>query len=146
MTGTAPIAAALRIRYHADVKDAVQAQVVVIPTNKIVDWKTFHDVFDEALGFPGYYGRNMDAWIDCFTYADDPESGMVANSVANGDLLILSIVEAAEFKQRCREQFDALIDCAAFVNFRRREAGASPVLALLIDGNFAQTRASAVHP
>jgi len=115
---------------------AVQTQVVTIPTGKIMDWETFHDVFDEALGFPGYYGRNMNAWIDCLTYADDADSGMVANPVANGDLLTLSIVDAAEFKQRCPEQFDALIDCAAFVNYRRREVGDGPVLALLIDGNF----------
>ena len=114
----------------------MQTQVVIIPTGKIVDWETFHNVFDEALGFPGYYGRNMNAWIDCLTYADDADSGMVANPIANGDLLTLSIVDAAEFKLRCPEIFDALIDCAAFVNYRRREVGDGPVLALLIDGNF----------
>lgn len=116
---------------------ALQTQVVKIPAGRIVDWSSFHDVFHEALGFPGYYGRNMDAWVDCLTYADDPESGMVANPVATGALLTLSIVDAAEFKQRCPEQFDALIECSAFVNFRRREVGDGPVLALLIDGDFA---------
>lgn len=115
----------------------MQTLVVNIPTDKIVDWESFHDVFDEALGFPGYYGRNMDAWIDCLTYADDAESGMIDNPVASGGLLTLSIGEAAEFKQRCPEQFDALIECTAFVNYRRREVGESPVLALLIDGHFA---------
>jgi hypothetical protein len=114
----------------------VQTQVVIIPTGKIVDWETFHEVFDEALGFPGYYGRNMNAWIDCLTYADDADSGMVANPIARGCLLTLSIVDAAQFKLRCPEQFDALIDCSAFVNYRRREVGDGPVIALLIEGNF----------
>lgn len=111
-------------------------QVVNIPTDKIMDWDSFHDVFDSALGFPGYYGRNINVWIDRLTHADDPDSGMVASPVASGDLLTLSIVEAAEFKRRCPEQFDALIECTAFVNFRRREVGDGPVLALLIDGHF----------
>ncbi len=114
----------------------MQTQVVNIPAGKIVDWESFHDVFDEALGFPGYYGRNMDAWIDCFTHADDAESGMVANPIASGDLLTLAISDAAEFKQRCPKQFDALIECTAFVNYRRREVGNGPILALLIDGFF----------
>ncbi len=115
----------------------MQTQIVIIPADRIVDWESFHDVFDEALGFPGYYGRNMNAWIDCLTNADDAESGMVANPVARGDLLTLSLVDTAEFKRRCPEQFDALIDCTAFVNYRRREVGDGPLLALLIDGNFA---------
>lgn len=101
-----------------------------------MDWDSFHDVFEQALGFPEYYGRNMDAWIDCLTYADDADSGMVTNPVASGDLLTLAITDAAEFKQRCPEQFDALIECTAFVNYRRREVGDGPVLALLMDGYF----------
>ncbi|MCA9610738.1 MAG: barstar family protein [Myxococcales bacterium] len=37
------------------------APIVAIPTRRIVDWDTFHDVFAEAFGFPGFYGRNLDA-------------------------------------------------------------------------------------
>ena len=32
---------------------------------KITDYETFHDVFAEIFGFPGFHGRNLDAWIDC---------------------------------------------------------------------------------
>ena len=31
----------------------------------IKDFDSFHKVFKQALGFPGFYGSNMDAWIDC---------------------------------------------------------------------------------
>ena len=33
-----------------------------IDTARIKDWDSFHNVFAEAFGFPGFYGRNMDAW------------------------------------------------------------------------------------
>lgn len=51
--------------------------LVSIPADRILDWQSFHDVFAEAMGFPSYYGRNMDAWIDCMTYADEPSMEMV---------------------------------------------------------------------
>ena len=123
----------------------MHTQVVIIPTERIVDWNTFHDVFDEALGFPDFYGRNLNAWIDCLTSADDAESGMIARPVAIGDLLTLSICNAAEFKQRCPAQFTALIECTAFVNYRRREVGEGPILALLIDGFFKGGRGAKVE-
>ncbi len=115
---------------------SMRTKVIEIPTSGIVDWDTFHDVFDATLGFPQFYGRNMNAWIDCLSNADDANSGLVANPVSSGDLLTLSIIDAAEFKQRCPDQFETLIECAAFVNYRRRAVGDGPILALLIDGNF----------
>lgn len=36
--------------------------LVPIPTNQITDWPSFHEVFAEALGFPSFYGKNMNAW------------------------------------------------------------------------------------
>jgi len=40
---------------------------VHIDGSKISDWGTFHHHFSEVFGLPGFYGRNMDAWIDCMT-------------------------------------------------------------------------------
>lgn len=115
----------------------MQTKLITIPTDAIVDWNTFHDAFQKALGFPSFYGRNMNAWIDCLSYADDIESGMVADPVAPGDLLTLLIADAPALRKRCPKQYDALIECAAFVNYRRVEAGDKPFLALLIEGCFA---------
>jgi RNAse (barnase) inhibitor barstar len=66
--------------------------VIRIPTDRISDWSSFHDVFVDALGFPSYYGRNMAAWVDCLTYADDLTAGMIALELiaAEGDILTLS--------------------------------------------------------
>jgi len=114
----------------------VQTTVITIPTSDIADWDTFHTVFEETIGFPGYYGRNMNAWIDCMTCADDPDSGMIASAVNNGELLTLRIPDAPAFRKRCPEQYEALIECTAFVNYRRVEEGIGAVLSLLIEGYF----------
>jgi hypothetical protein len=103
--------------------------VVAIPASEIRDWDTFHDVFAAALGFPDFYGRNMNAWIDCLTYADE-DDGMRAMVVPPGDVLTLQLAGAAEFAERCPEQYAALVECSAFVNWRRIEAGQGPIVAL----------------
>ncbi|MDO8321773.1 MAG: barstar family protein [Phenylobacterium sp.] len=114
----------------------MQTTVVIIPTELITDWDSFHTVFEARLGFPGYYGRNMNAWIDCLTYADDAHAGMVAHPVSKGELLTLRLDHAAEFEKRCPEQYRALVECTAFVNYRRLDTGGEPVLALLMSGWF----------
>jgi hypothetical protein len=107
--------------------------VVSIPTDGISDWESFHDVFSEVLGFPSFYGRNMDAWIDCLTSADatDGDELVGANVVAGpGDVLTLQIENASDFARRCAEQYEALVECSAFVNWRRIEVGERPIVAL----------------
>ncbi len=107
--------------------------VVKIPVEKITDWSSFHGVFQETFGFPVFYGRNMNAWIDCLTSVDSPGDGMSAVTVKPGQLLVLEIAEPFEFKGRCPEQYDALLECSAFINFRRAEIGGTPVVALLLN-------------
>lgn len=88
------------------------------------------------MAFPPFYGANMDAWIDCMTYADDPEARMLARPVRPGELLTLQIDDTSNFAVRCPEQFKALLECIAFVNYRRVEIGGRPVLSLLMSGYF----------
>jgi RNAse (barnase) inhibitor barstar len=95
--------------------------------SEIIDWDTFHETFARTLGFPSFYGRNMDAWIDCLTYEDD---GLTAFPVPPGQVLTLELVDCRDFRARCPEIYAALVDCAAFVNWRRIEVGDRPILAL----------------
>jgi RNAse (barnase) inhibitor barstar len=104
--------------------------IVAIDTSLISDWKTFHSVFAAAMSFPSFYGNNMNAWIDCMTYLDDPDAGMSAVTVEPGKCLTLQLDDANEFARRCPEQFAALLDSVAFVNWRRIEEGKSAVLTL----------------
>ena len=104
--------------------------IVEVDTSKIHDWESFHAVFSEAFGFPDFYGRNMDAWIDCLTYLDDPAAGMTRVHALSGGVVTLKLLGITEFAVRCPEQYDALIECAAFVNWRLVESGHAPVLSL----------------
>ena len=108
---------------------------IPIPTYEITDWDSFHTIFAEILGFPDFYGRNMHAWIDCMTDADDVDTGMMARAVQKGQMLALKIKDAGDFSTRCPEQFEALVECSDFVNSRRVEMGNAPVLVLQLDGN-----------
>jgi len=108
--------------------------IVSLAAEEIADWPSFHSVFRRTFGFPDFHGQNMNAWVDCMTYLDDSDAGMTSITVAKGDLLILRIDDTFKFKSRCPDQYDALVECAAFVNYRRIEVGELPVLALLLVG------------
>jgi hypothetical protein len=103
---------------------------VQIDGDKINDWASFHAQFAEVLGFPAFYGRNMNAWNDCMTSLDVPNDGLSSVHVAPGDVVVLCIAGTNELKKRCPEVYDALIECSAFVNWRRIEKGEPAVLAL----------------
>lgn len=110
----------------------MKSQAIKLQTTGITDWESFHSVFAETLGFPKFYGRNMDAWVDCMTYLDDPDARMTTVSVAPGELFHLEVADATDFQKRLPEIFQAFISCAAFVNWRRVERGERPVLALVL--------------
>jgi RNAse (barnase) inhibitor barstar len=101
-----------------------------VDANLITDWQTLHSVFAEKFGLPGFYGRDMDAWVDCLSYLDVPGAEMSSIHAQSGQTLSLVIDSAQSFKRRCPEQFEALVECAAFVNWRIVVAGRPPLLAL----------------
>jgi RNAse (barnase) inhibitor barstar len=104
--------------------------IVKIDTRRIRDWDSFHEVFAETFGFPSFYGRNMDAWIDCLTSLDEPADGMTTAHAPPGGVVALQLEYVKDFARRCPEQYAAVIECSAFVNWRRIEVGNPPVLAL----------------
>src|SRR5262245_49653769 len=96
---------------------------IQIDGSTIKDWVSFHDQFAEVFGFPGSSGRNMDAWNDCMTSLDAPKDGLSSIHVAARDVVVLCISQAADLKKRCPDIYDALVECSAFVNWRRIEKG-----------------------
>jgi hypothetical protein len=104
--------------------------MAVIQARNIRDWDSFHDEFHRVFGFPEFYGRNLNAWIDCMTCLDRSDDGMTSIHVAPGAVLGLEIDDAAYLKREHAEQYDAIVECSAFVNWRRIERGLPPVLAL----------------
>jgi len=103
---------------------------VRLNTHAIFDWETFHEESRQALGFPDFYGMNMDAWIDCLTYLDEGDE-MSEFHLAEGEMLEIEVSDEEAFKSRLPEIFDALVECSSLVNVRRVEAGKPPVLSLI---------------
>lgn len=104
--------------------------MIRIDADKIHNADSFHAVFDQAFGFPGYYGENMNAWIDCMFCLDDPDSGLTTAKVEKGQVMVLLIENAQSFKTRCPDIFDSLIECAGFVNYQRIENNYPAILCL----------------
>jgi RNAse (barnase) inhibitor barstar len=104
--------------------------LVNLDTRGIRDWETFHDEFCKLFGFPGFYGRNMNAWIDCMADLDEPGAQMTSLHVKPGEILVLHLDHVDELRRRFPEGYNAIIECSAFVNYRKIEAGEPPVLAL----------------
>ena len=104
-----------------------------IEGESIRDWNSFHDEFQRVFGFPDFYGRNMNAWIDCMTSLASPGDGMTKIHCPAGGALVLEIPDAKDLKKRRPELLEAILECAAFVNFRLLDAGESPVLIISCD-------------
>ncbi|MFY8209202.1 MAG: barstar family protein [Caulobacter sp.] len=108
---------------------------VRIPGHEIVDDESFHDVLARALGFPDFYGRNLDALADCLSSVDEPEHGMVVPVIAEGDFILLRLDNAHLMRRRCEQHYGALIEIIAHENHRRVAAGREPVLGLVLVGD-----------
>jgi len=102
-----------------------------LQTKNITDWNSFHEIFAGLMDFPDFYGRNMNAWIDCMSYLNDPDAAMTGFTLKPGELFNLEIADTEDFARRLPEIFRALIECTAFVNRRHTEEGNPPILALV---------------
>lgn len=102
---------------------------IVFETGGIKGWDSFHDVSKETFGFPDFYGANMDAWIDCFTYLDD-DDGMTNFRLSPGDVLNIHVTNTEELRSGYPDIFAAMVDCLAFVNQRYVERN-SPIRLLV---------------
>lgn len=89
---------------------------VTLKSSVFDSWKQFHNQFSEVMGFPDFYGQNMNAWIDCMKYIDDPEAGMSKITIKSSESLIVEISIKEPLSEESQEILQALIECTAFVN------------------------------
>lgn len=85
---------------------------------KIKDWESFHQVFKDELNFSDYYGRNMDAWIDCMYDTADEEQ------------IVIHINHGKQLKDNCPEIVSALLECSASINYDKIISGDKPNIIL----------------
>jgi hypothetical protein len=95
----------------------------------IRDWDTFHDQSTAVFGFPAFYGRNLDAWIDCLTYVRNGD-GMSRFTLGPTESIVIGVLESEAFEAQAPAIFDAFVECVAFVNQRHTAAGEIPALQL----------------
>jgi hypothetical protein len=101
-----------------------------LDANSIVDWDTFHDAARSAFGFPDFYGRNMNAFIDCLTLLDQGD-GMSRFRLTPHETLAVKVRGANAFATRCPVQALALVTATAAANKRHVADGKWPMLALV---------------
>lgn len=70
------------------------------------------------MGFPGFYGANWNAWIDCMSYLTAPEAGMTVFHLAPDEELRIDLVGGDAFKARSPKVFADLAECVESVNAR----------------------------
>ena len=90
---------------------------VRLNTQQINDWASFHLVCKEDFGFPDFYGKNMNAWIDCLSYLTEND-GMMRFVLVENEMLHIEVTETKDFNTRLPDILDALVECSAFVNKR----------------------------
>ena len=69
---------------------------VAIDCRELTNWDSYHDAFAAAFGFPDFYGRNMNAWIDCLTSLDVPDDGLTTVHAPHGGSVVLRIPRDGE--------------------------------------------------
>ncbi|MAX78690.1 MAG: barnase inhibitor [Crocinitomicaceae bacterium] len=94
-------------------------KTITIRSQNITDWDSLHTVFAEAFNFPEYYGRNMDAWIDCIDEFTD-------------ETTVINMGDCRELRKKAPEIITAILECSAFINYRRLNTGSSTFLIVSI--------------
>src|SRR5215469_11650280 len=105
--------------------------VATRPGAEIRDWDSFHTVSARELGFPAFYGRNMNAFVDCLTYLDQAD-GMSRFSLLPGEILELRVVDSATFRQSAPEVAAAFVDAITSINRRYSDRGKAEVIRLVL--------------
>lgn len=108
--------------------------IVYLDASKITDGASFHEEFARLMGFPDFYGGNMNAWNDCMSYIDCPDAKMSSVTIKPGQVLTLHIEGYSDLRKRCPEIVAEFLECSAFVNWRRVSRGEDPLLALSFYG------------
>jgi hypothetical protein len=95
----------------------------------ITDWDSFHKTCAAAFGFPEFYGRTMDAWVDCLSYLRDDEN-MTRFRLKPNEVLQITISHAESLRKNLPDLLEEVAFCIAGINERYDDYGEKPALEL----------------
>lgn len=107
--------------------------IISIDARQLATKAGLHGALANAFGFPGSYGKNMDALVDCLGDLDDPSMEMTRVHVLPGQTAVIRLTHLDDCEdqlEQIRPQLALLNDAAAFVNQRRLDEKKPPLLAL----------------
>ena len=87
-----------------------------IECDNIVDWTSFHSEFARVFGFPNFYGKNMDAWIDCMSCLNIPQDKMTSIHCEEGKQITIELEGSSSLKERCPEIFNSINECLSLIH------------------------------
>jgi hypothetical protein len=102
---------------------------VQLDGGKIADWNSFHGECQGTFGFPEFYGRNMDAWIDCLSTLRDDDR-MTKFKLGPDETLEIRLLHSGVLRRQAPNILGALEECMMAVNERYVEHGEKPALTL----------------
>jgi len=105
--------------------------IVRLDTRRIVDKSSFHATFADLMGFPDFYGANMDAWIDCMSSFRDGEANITQVHLGSDERLLIEVTDTEGFRARLPDVFNDLVKCTASVNRRYVDMGGTPAIGLV---------------
>lgn len=96
----------------------LKCHIVRIDGSKILNWDDFHDAFKDVMGFPDFYGRNSNAWIDCMGDIHH-DTKMLNVTLSNDTALVLEVTDAGHMEEKAPDILEGLASLVAFVNKER---------------------------
>lgn len=97
---------------------------------RMLDWPSFHTESQAKFGFPEFYGRNMDAWVDCLSGVRD--DGMSSFALAPEESLLIEVLHSEALRSRAPDILEALQECTEAVNESYAEDEETPPLRLIL--------------
>jgi hypothetical protein len=104
---------------------------VTLDGERIHSWSSFHDECQREFGFPEFYGRNMNAWVDCLSYLRD-EDGMSKFRLEPDEVLEIELSHTDLLRSLMPEILEDLEFCVAAINERYEDYGELPALKLVL--------------
>jgi hypothetical protein len=83
----------------------------------ITDWESFHTECEKVFGFPDFYGRNMNAWVDCLSYLRD-DDGMSKFVLKENEVLTIEVQHSEKLRAAVPDIVEELQFCVAMINER----------------------------